>query len=166
MLQWDRTLRLMYILASLHRPTIPLTSASESLSFFFFSLTFISNTCSISCSIFFSFCSRSSFSASSCSRGLLLSEMLEKDNRRSDFKTIRTSNDSIPTSNDSIPTSNDSIRTSNDSIRTSNDSIRTSIDSIGICNDSITTSKDSVRTSNDSKRTSNDSIRTSNDSTR
>ena len=55
-----------------------LTSVSESLSFFFFSLTFISNTCSISCCIFFSFNSRSSFSASSCSSGLLLNETLQK----------------------------------------------------------------------------------------
>lgn len=59
----------------------PLTSASESLSFFFFSLTFISNTCSMSCCIFLNFNSRSSFSASSCSRGLLLNETLQKIER-------------------------------------------------------------------------------------
>ena len=47
------------------------TSVSESFSFCIFSLTFISNTCSISASIFFIFCTCSRLSSSIASNGLL-----------------------------------------------------------------------------------------------
>lgn len=50
-------------------------SSSESFNFCFFSFTFISNTCSISASIFFIFESCSRFSSSICAKGFLKMEI-------------------------------------------------------------------------------------------